>query len=198
MELLPRTSHQTRKTRETEITLTLNVDGSGIAEIHTGIGFFDHMLTLFTAHGRFDLALRAEGDLEVDDHHTVEDVGITLGNALREALGDKQYIQRYGHAYVPMDEALARAVVDLSGRFFLHFDATFERPSIGSFSTEMVRHFWYSLAEHAAMNLHITLLHGQNTHHGIEAIFKATARALHLATRRDIHQQAIPSTKGVL
>ncbi len=198
MELYPRTSQQTRKTRETEITLTLNLDGSGVADIHTGIGFFDHMLTLFAAHGRFDLTLHARGDLHVDDHHTVEDVGITLGTAFRKALGDKRHIQRYGHAYVPMDEALARAVVDLSGRFYLRFEATFARSSIGPFATEMVDHFWYSFAEHAAINLHISLLYGQNTHHGIEAIFKATARALHLATRRDLQQQEVPSTKGVL
>ena len=191
-----RESKVVRETNETSITVLLNVDGAGTYSNRTGIGFFDHMLDLFAKHGQFDLDITCDGDLEVDDHHSVEDVGIALGQAFRQALGDKQYINRYGMAYVPMDEALARTVVDLSGRFFLHFDAVFNRPTIGPFATEMVQHFWYSFAEHLSMNLHITLLHGTNTHHAVEAIFKATARALREAVKQDVSNARIPSTKG--
>ena len=187
-----------RKTKETDVTVRLNLDGEGRYDNRTGVGFLDHMLDLFAKHGGFDLAVTCEGDLHVDDHHTVEDVGIAMGQALDEALGDKAHIARYGHAYVPMDETLARAVIDLSGRFYLHFDAAFARPTVGDLSTEMVRHFWYSFAEHAACNLHISVLHGANTHHKVEAIFKAVARALRAAVHRDAAHAQMPSTKGSL
>ena len=194
----PRTAEIHRKTKETDVTVHLTLDGSGQYDNHTGVGFLDHMLDLFAKHGGFDLATTCEGDLHIDDHHTVEDIGITLGQALAEALGDKAHIARYGHAYVPMDETLARAVIDLSGRFYLHFDAAFARPSVGDLSTEIVRHFWYSFAEHAACNLHISVLYGENTHHKVEAIFKAVARALRAAVHRDAAHAQMPSTKGSL
>ncbi|MGI9176028.1 MAG: imidazoleglycerol-phosphate dehydratase HisB [Rhodothermales bacterium] len=193
-----RTAQCTRETAETRVALELNLDGSGRYQNATGLGFLDHMLDLFAKHGQFDLDVRCEGDLHVDDHHTAEDVGITLGEAFREALGDKAHIARYGHAYVPMDEALARSVVDLSGRFFLHFDASFSRDIVGDLSTEMVRHFWYSFAEHARINLHVTLLYGENAHHQVEAIFKAVARSLRMAVRRDAAHARVASTKGAL
>ncbi len=197
-EFKPRTAQVHRKTNEADVSVRLNLDGDGRYDNHTGVGFLDHMLDLFAKHGGFDLAITCDGDLHIDDHHTVEDVGITLGQALAEALGDKAHIARYGHAYVPMDETLARAVIDLSGRFYLHLDAAFGRPSVGDLSTEMVRHFWYSFAEHAGCNLHISVLYGDNTHHKVEAVFKAVARALHTATRRDPAHAPMPSTKGKL
>lgn len=194
----PRTAEVNRATAETKVSIALGLDGSGAHRINTGVGFFDHMLALWSKHGLFDLDVVCDGDLQVDDHHTVEDVGIALGQAFGEALGAKHHINRYGHAYVPMDEALARAVVDLSGRFYLHFEATFARPTVGALSTEMVRHFWYAFAEQARCNLHIEVLHGENTHHKVEAIFKATARALRLAVRREPTNAALPTTKGML
>ena len=194
----PRSAAIERITAETDIRVELILDGSGAYDNDTSIGFVDHMLDLFAKHGGFDLTIRCDGDLEIDDHHTVEDVGIALGQAIREALGDKAHIARYGHAYVPMDEALARAVIDLSGRFYLYFDATFDRPTVGGLATEMVEHFWYSVAEHTPCNLHLTVLHGRNTHHQIEALFKAAARALRAAVRRDAKQAKMPSTKGRL
>lgn len=187
-----------RQTSETTITVHLALDVEPAYETQTGVGFLDHMLDLFAKHGGFGLTVRCEGDLHVDDHHTVEDVGITLGQAFNEAVGDKAHIARYGHAYVPMDETLARSVVDLSGRFYLHFDAPFKRSTVGDLSTEMVEHFWFSFAEQVRCNLHISLLHGTNTHHQVEAIFKATARALRMAVHRDPGHAEIPSTKGVL
>lgn len=187
-----------RSTTETQITCTINLDGTGRADVRTGVGFFDHMLTLFAKHGGFDLELQASGDLEVDDHHTVEDCGIVIGDAIRQALGDKKFISRYGHAYVPMDEALARAVVDLSGRFYLSYDAIFDFAKVGDLSTPMVRHFWYSLAERSACNLHIDLLAGEDDHHRAEAIFKACARAFRMAVARHPEHDAVPSTKGVI
>ena len=193
-----RKANVSRKTKETDVTVRLNLDGVGRYDNHTGVGFLDHMLDLFAKHGGFDLAVSCEGDLHIDDHHTVEDIGITLGQALAEALGDKAHIARYGHAYVPMDETLARAVIDLSGRFYLHFDATFARASVGDLSTEIVRHFWYSFAEHTACNLHISVLYGENTHHKVEALFKAVARALRAAVHRDTAHAQMPSTKGSL
>lgn len=196
--LPPRRARIERSTSETSITCELHLDESRESSIHTGVGFLDHMLTLFARHGGFGLDLHAEGDLHVDDHHTVEDVGIVLGKALRDALGDKTHIARYGHAYVPMDEALCRAVVDLSGRSYLQFDAVFLRERVGDLSTEMVRHFWYSFAEQAACNLHLSLLAGENDHHRVEAIFKAAARALRMAVGRDEANDEIPSTKGTL
>ena len=194
----PRSATIERTTAETAIRVELTLDGPSAYDNATGIGFFDHMLDLFAKHGGFDLTVRCDGDLDVDDHHTVEDVGIALGQALRDALGDKAHIARYGHAYVPMDETLARAVVDLSGRFYAHFDAAFDRTTVGGLATEMVEHFWYSVAEHARCNLHLTVLHGRNTHHKVEALFKAAARALRMATRRDAARARMPSTKGSL
>ncbi len=194
----PREGAVRRKTNETDVSVRLNLDGNGHFQNRTSVGFLDHMLDLFARHGGFDLEITCEGDLQVDDHHTVEDVGITLGQTLAQALGDKAFIGRYGHALVPMDEALARAVIDLSGRFTLVFDASFDRPVVGDLATELVRHFWYSFAEHASCTLHIYVLSGENTHHKIEAIFKAVARALRLAVRREEGHQRMPSTKGTL
>ncbi len=195
----PRSAEVHRETRETNVTVALRLDEADAAyDNHTGVGFLDHMLDLFAKHGGFGLTVRCEGDLHVDEHHTVEDVGITLGRAFAEALGDKAYVHRYGHAYVPMDETLARAVVDLSGRFYLHFDASFARAAVGDLSTEMVRHFWYSFAEQLRCNLHLAVLYGDNTHHQVEALFKSAARALRMAVRRDASASAVPSTKGTL
>ena len=198
MDVSPRSASVTRKTAETAIDIQFTIDGSGSYDNQTGIGFLDHMLDLFAKHGGFDLRVRCDGDLQVDDHHTVEDIGIALGLAALEALGEKSYINRYGSSYVPMDEALARAVIDLSGRFYLHFDAEFSRPKVGEMSTETVEHFFYSFAEQTRMNLHITLLAGRNTHHAIEAIFKAVARALREAATRDTTNAKMLSTKGKL
>lgn len=194
----PRTASISRATRETDVTVDLALEGEGAGERATGIGFLDHMLDLFATHGRFDLTVECEGDLEVDAHHTIEDVAITLGQAFGEAVGDKTYIARYGHAYVPMDETLVRSVVDLSGRFYLHFDADFTCSRVGDMPTEMVQHFWYSFAEHLRCNLHINVLYGENSHHKIEGMFKSAARALDLATRRDPTHNRVPSTKGKL
>lgn len=193
-----RTADVHRTTNETDVRVTLALDGTGQYRNATGVGFLDHMLDLFAKHGGFDLETHCTGDLHVDDHHTVEDVGIALGQAFARALGDKAHVARYGHAYVPMDEALARAVVDLSGRFYLVFDAAFARPTVGDLSTEMVRHFFYSLAEQARCNLHVAVLAGGNTHHEVEAVFKAVARALRTAVRRDAEHARMPSTKGTL
>ncbi len=194
----PRTASCQRTTGETDVQVVLTLDGSGTYDNQTGVGFLDHMLDLFAKHGGFDITVRCTGDLHVDDHHTVEDVGITLGQAFAEALGDKAHITRYGHAYVPMDETLARAVVDLSGRFYLHVDATFARSTVGDLSTEMVEHFWYSFAEQLRCNLHVAVLYGTNTHHQVEAIFKSVARALRVAVARETSNAAMPSTKGAL
>lgn len=194
----PRTAAVERTTAETDVTLRLSLDGDGTYDVETGVGFFDHMLDLFAKHGALDLTVRCDGDLHIDDHHTVEDVGIALGQAVREALGDKSHIARYGHEYVPMDDSLARAVIDLSGRSYFHLDASFDQPTVGTFSTELVDHVWRSFAEHAACNLHLTVLHGHNTHHQIEALFKAAARALKMAVRRSEAHAEIASTKGTL
>ncbi len=192
----PRTAEVHRTTGETDVHVAVNLDGAGDFENETGIGFFDHMLDLLARHGGFDLTVRCEGDLHVDDHHTVEDVGIALGQAFSEALGDKAHLARYGHATVPMDEALARAALDFSGRSFLIFEAHFSRERVGDFSTEMARHFWHSFAEHARCTLHVDLLRGENAHHQVEAVFKAVARALKMAVRRDPAGIRTPSTKG--
>ena len=194
----PRTASVKRATAETDVTVRLSLDGDGTYDIETGVGFFDHMLDLFAKHGGLDLTIRCDGDLDVDDHHTVEDVAIALGQAVRDALDDKAHIARYGHAYVPMDDALARAVVDLSGRSYCRLDASFDRPTVGTFATELVEHAWRSFAEHAACNLHVCVLYGQNTHHKIEALFKATARALRMAVRRSSTHAEVASTKGTL
>lgn len=195
---MTRTAKITRKTAETGIQLTLDLEGTTAAEIDTGVGFLDHMLELFARHGSFSLQIVAEGDLHVDQHHTVEDVGICLGLALREALGDKQGIRRYGHFTLPMDEALVSVAIDLSGRSFLVFQAPLPSPKIGQFDSELIEDFWQAVASHALCNLHIVLHHGRNGHHIAEAIFKATARALRMAVDRDARVQGVPSTKGVL
>ncbi len=194
----PRSAEVVRSTTETSVRVHIQLDGQGSYDVSTGVGFLDHMLELFARHGRFDLSVKCDGDLHVDDHHTTEDVAITLGQAFRKALDDKAFIARYGHAYVPMDEALARAVIDLSGRFFLHFDAEFTREQVGDLSTEVIRHFWFSFAEHLACNLHIDLIRGDNTHHQVEAVFKAVARALRTAVDRDVVHGRTLSTKGTI
>ena len=188
----------TRETAETKISAELNLDGSGKAEISTGIGFFDHMLNSFTRHGLFDLKLDAEGDLYVDDHHTVEDAGIVLGNAIKEALGDKKGISRYGWAALPMDEVLVLCAVDLGGRPYFSFDADFPCEMIGDMHSEMVREFFYAVSYSAAMNLHIKVLTPGNAHHMAEAVFKSFAKALDMAVSLDERVSGIPSTKGAL
>jgi imidazoleglycerol-phosphate dehydratase len=187
-----------RKTKETDIRVRLNLDGSGKSKISTGLPFLDHMLTLFAKHGLFDLDVACKGDLEIDDHHSVEDIAITLGQALVQALGDKAGIRRYGEAVVPMDEALCRSIIDLSGRFYLVYEAETRRQKIGNFSVELAEHFWRSLAETAKFNLHIDCLRGRNTHHILEGTFKASARALRQAVERDPRVKGVPSTKGSL
>ncbi len=187
-----------RTTRETSVTVHLVLDGTGQADVRTGIGFYDHMWTLFASHGLFDLTIRAEGDLHVDEHHTVEDVAICVGQAIHEALGDRRGIVRTAHAYVPMDEALARVVVDLGGRPYAVFRAQWHTPRVGELGTDLVFHIFQTLAVHARMNLHAHVLYGENDHHQIEALFKALARALDAATRLDPRRGDIPSTKGVL
>ena len=187
-----------RRTTETQIDLELCLDGGGECRVETGIGFFDHMLNAFARHGLFDLVIECQGDLEVDAHHTVEDVGICLGQAIDQALGDKVGIQRYGHSYVPMDEALARAAIDLSGRAYLVMRAAFSSEQVGELPVALVREFFYAVADQGRMNLHLDLLRGQNDHHGIEALFKAFARALDMASQKSDRVQGIPSTKGAL
>jgi imidazoleglycerol-phosphate dehydratase len=187
-----------RRTKETDVRVRLGLDGTGRALVSTGVAFLDHMLELFARHGLFDLEVECRGDLHIDDHHSVEDVAITLGQALAEALGDKAGVARYGSAYVPMDEALCRAVVDLSGRFYFVYAVETRRQTIGNFSVELAEHFWRSLAEAARCNLHIDCLRGRNTHHILEGTFKAVARALRQAVERDPRVSGVPSTKGVL
>jgi imidazoleglycerol-phosphate dehydratase len=193
-----RTGRVERKTAETEIELEFCLDGSGAADVGTGVGFFDHMLIAFARHGLFDLTVRCKGDLGVDANHTVEDIGICLGLALAEGVGDKAGLQRFGHSYVPMDEALARAVIDLSGRSYLVLEADFLDPAVGELPTTLVREFFRAVADNARINLHLDLLRSHNDHHGIEALFKACARALDQATLRTERVRGIPSTKGSL
>ena len=188
----------TRKTGETAIDLSLVVDGSGKADIATGIGFLDHMLTLFAAHGLFDLTVHAQGDLAVDDHHTAEDVFICLGKALDEAMGDRRGLVRTAHSYVPMDEALARVAIDLGGRPYCVFEAEFVTPRVGQLGTDLIFHLFESLATHGRLNLHAHVLYGRNDHHKVEGLFKALARALDAATQIDPRRQGVPSTKGTL
>ncbi|MFE8873881.1 imidazoleglycerol-phosphate dehydratase HisB [Acetobacter persici] len=188
-----------RVTSETDIAVTLDLDGSGQANIDTGIGFFDHMLTALAKHGLLDLTVIVKGDLHIDGHHTVEDTGIAIGQALRQALGDKRGVRRFGHALVPLDEALCEAVVDLSGRPFLAWDATFDRDRIGELDTELVEEFFRAFAMAGMLTLHLTQKAGKNCHHIAEAAFKALARALRMAVEPDPRMQgSIPSTKGVL
>jgi imidazoleglycerol-phosphate dehydratase len=193
-----RTATIERKTRETQIRLSLSLDGEGRSEIATGIGFLDHMLTALATHARFDLEVRCQGDLHVDAHHSVEDVGIVFGQALKEALGDKRGIVRFGHAYVPLDEALARCVVDLSGRPWLYFDAPFKARSVGTMPTELFEDFFWALADHGRLNLHLEIIRGRNAHHMAETLFKSTARALSMAVALDPRVKDVPSTKGSL
>src|SRR5262249_31400727 len=187
-----------RKTKETDIRLELHLDGDGRAAVTTGIPFLDHMLELFAKHGRFDVTVQARGDLEVDYHHTVEDVGLVLGQALRDALGDKAGIRRFGEATVPLDEALVQTVVDLSGRPFLAYDVRIKQARIGSFDVELIHDFLLALVNQAGMNLHVRMLSGRNPHHIVEAAFKGLARALDVATQRDPRVRGVLSTKGTL
>ena len=195
---MPRTATINRETGETKISLSLELDGSGVVEIATGVGFFDHMLTLFAKHGLFDLNIKAVGDTHVDDHHTVEDVGICLGQAFRQALGNKAGIVRYGSLSLPMEETLVTSAVDLSGRAWFVDQTSFPTEKIGTFDTELVREFWQAVSANVPMNLHLVLHHGRNSHHIAEAIFKATARALRQAVAIDPRQSGVPSSKGVL
>jgi imidazoleglycerol-phosphate dehydratase len=195
---MARTASIHRKTAETEIELSLDLDGSGQSNIATGVGFFDHMLTLLAKHAAIDLTVKANGDLHVDQHHTVEDVGICFGQALRQALGDKAGIRRYGHFTLPMEETLVTSSLDLSGRYFLVFQAAFPSPKIGDFDSELVEDFWQATAANVLCNLHLLLHHGRNSHHISEAIFKATARALRMAIEADPRMTGVPSTKGTL
>ncbi len=187
-----------RTTKETDISLTFNVDGQGKAEIDTGIGFFDHMLNSFTRHGLFDMKLTCKGDLYVDCHHTIEDVGIVLGEAIKECIGQKKSIKRYGSVILPMDDALILCAIDLSGRSYLGFEAEFTSERVGYFETEMVKEFFYAVASAAGMNLHIKQLSGSNTHHIIEGMFKAFSKALDEATLYDTRIVDVLSTKGTL
>jgi len=187
-----------RKTKETDVRVQITLDGSGRSQVATGVPFLDHMLELFARHGLFDLEVECRGDLEIDDHHSIEDIAISLGQALSQALGDKAGISRYGSALVPMDEALCRAVIDLSGRSYLVYEVETRRHHIGNFSVELAEHFWRSFAEAARCNLHIDALRGRNTHHILEGTFKAAARALRQAVERDPRVVGVMSTKGVL
>ena len=187
-----------RETAETEIALQLNLDGTGKSAIDSGIGFFDHMLNLMTVHGQLDLDLRCDGDLEVDGHHSVEDIGIALGDAFKEAIGDKKGICRYGTFYLPMDESLAFVTLDISGRPFLVYDGGEMAPMVGGFDTELTEEFLRAFAMHAGITLHVKVLYGTNTHHKIEAIFKALGHALRIAVSQDPKVKGVPSTKGML
>jgi imidazoleglycerol-phosphate dehydratase len=193
-----RTAEVNRKTRETDIRLALGIDGSGMSEVQTGVGFLDHMLELFARHSLMDLTVSCEGDRQVDDHHTTEDVGICLGQALDRALGDRSGIRRYGHAILPMDETLVTCAVDLSGRSFWVWNAPMPAPKIGTFDSELIADFWQAFTVQARLNLHVLLHYGRNTHHVSEAIFKGLARALRSACEPDPRGKGVPSTKGVL
>ena len=195
---MARTATVSRDTAETKISLTVDLDGSGRAEVATGLGFFDHMLTLLAGHSLFDLTISCAGDLHVDGHHTVEDVGRALGTAVKDCLGDRRGIRRYGHATLPMDESLVTAAVDLGGRAACVLAVEFPVPTIGSFDVQLVEVFWESFAATAGANVHAVLHHGSNAHHIAEAVFKATARSLRMAVEPDPRQPGVPSTKGVL
>lgn len=197
-EVALRKAGLSRTTNETDIALTFAVDGSGVSELETDVPFLNHMLDLFTKHGQFDLNVQARGDIDIDDHHTVEDIGICLGQALREALGDKKGIKRYASVFVPMDEALAQVVIDISNRPHFEYRATYPAQQVGSFSTELVHEFLWKFALEARITLHVIVHYGSNTHHMIEAVFKALGRALDEATLVDPRVKGVPSTKGVL
>ncbi|MGI9219047.1 MAG: imidazoleglycerol-phosphate dehydratase HisB [Hydrogenophaga sp.] len=195
----PRVADVQRNTSETQIRVRINLDGTGAAQLSTGIGFFDHMLDQIARHGLIDLEIDAKGDLHIDGHHTVEDVGITLGQAFAKAVGDKKGIRRYGHAYVPLDEALSRVVIDFSGRPGLHMRVPFKSGMVGAFDTQLAFEFFQGFVNHAGVTLHIDNLHGENAHHQAETVFKAFARALRMALERDERLgDVIPSTKGSL
>ena len=187
-----------RSTNETNINISINLDGEGVTNINTGIGFFDHMLTLFASHGRFDLDVECDGDIEVDGHHSVEDIGIALGTAIKNALGDKRGINRYGTFYLPMDETLAFVSLDISGRPYLVYYADEMAPMIGNYDTELTEEFLRAFAFNAEITLHVNVLYGRNSHHKVEAIFKALGHALRIAAEYDPRMNDIPSTKGVL
>jgi imidazoleglycerol-phosphate dehydratase len=195
---MPRIATIDRSTRETQIRLELNLDGSGVGSWKTGVGFLDHMLELFTRHGALDLKVEAKGDLHVDQHHTVEDVGICLGQAVKQAIGDKAGIRRYGHFTLPMEETLCTTAIDLSGRYYLVFNAAFSSPKIGDFDTELVEDFFQAFAANALCNLHVLVHYGRNSHHVAEAVFKSAARALRMAVETDPRMTGVPSTKGTL
>ena len=195
---MTRQAQVTRNTNETQISVTLNLDGSGKAKLATGVGFLDHMLEQIVRHGVFDLEVSAQGDLHIDAHHTVEDIGITLGQAFAKAIGDKAGVRRYGHAYVPLDEALSRVVIDLSGRPGLDMKIDFVRARIGEFDVDLVREFFQGFVNHALVTLHIDNLKGDNAHHQAETAFKAFGRALRMAVELDSRTQGVPSTKGSL
>lgn len=195
---MERTATVNRYTNETKIDLDFSIDGEGKTTLDTGVPFLSHMLDLFAKHGQFDLKVDAKGDVEVDGHHTTEDIGICIGQALREALGDKKGIKRYGNAFVPMDEALAQVVIDLSNRPHLEMRAEFPAQQVGTFDVELVHEFLWKLALEARMNLHVIVHYGKNTHHMIEAVFKALGRALDEATTIDPRVKGVPSTKGML
>jgi len=195
---MPRTAIIRRTTNETAIELTLDLDGRGVAQVRTGVGFFDHMLHHIAKHSLIDLAVQCDGDLHIDAHHTVEDVGLAFGTALKQALGDKAGIRRYGDATLPMDDVLTTAAIDLGGRPFLAWQAEVPLETLGTFSSQLAEEFWRAASNAGAFNLHVILHHGRNTHHIVECIFKATARALRQAIEPDPHGGGIPSTKGVL
>ena len=195
---MSRTATVERNTKETKIRVTLELDGTGMGQIDTGIGFFDHMLEGFTRHGLFDLTAKCQGDIQVDSHHSIEDMGIVLGSAIREALGDKKGIVRYGSCMLPMDETLAMCAIDLSGRPYLVFDAPFKGAMVGTMDTQMAREFFYAVSYAAGMNLHLKVLYGENDHHMMEALFKAFAKALDAATIFDPRITDVLSTKGSL
>lgn len=193
-----RTAECTRETKETEISVVLNLDGTGKSDIQTGIGFFDHMLNGFARHGLFDLYVKVKGDLDVDCHHTIEDTGIVLGQAIRQALGDKSGIRRYGHSILPMDETLVLSAIDLSGRPYLKYDASFTSEKIGEMDTEMIREFFYAISYSGMMNLHLRVLDGENNHHMAEALFKSFGKSLDMAVQEEPRIDGAWTTKGSL
>jgi imidazoleglycerol-phosphate dehydratase len=193
-----RSAEAKRETKETSVSVSIDLDGRGLSEISTGVGFLDHMLDLFARHGLFDIKISCRGDLHIDDHHSVEDVAITFGRAFADSLGDKAGIERYGVAYVPMDETLVRTVVDLSGRAYLVYNVPSMRPLIGTFAVELAEHFWHSFADATRANIHIELLYGRNQHHILEAVFKSAARSLAAATRLNPRIEGVMSTKGTM
>ncbi|MEM9825713.1 MAG: imidazoleglycerol-phosphate dehydratase HisB [Planctomycetota bacterium] len=197
-DVVNRQSKQHRQTGETDVQLSLNLDGTGLGSRNSGVGFLDHMLDLFAVHGLFDLDVDAKGDTHVDDHHTVEDIGITLGMAFDDALGARSGIRRYGHFTLPMDECLVTMAIDFGGRYAFEYDAAISRPKMGTFDSELIEHFWQSFAVQAKCNFHVLMHRGGNAHHIAEAVFKATARAIRMAVELDPRRSGVASTKGVL